>query len=244
MANDSPIVLPGNSSGASGQSVDLITPIAVILPFLLLIYVLSWGSKRKERKKRVIEASYNLIALDLLLLVILPACAKALSCGFVVLIPLIMFLLLVLFVFTRSKREAEHEMRLLKAVKDGHLRPVDLMRGGLEEEIRKAEVTGKKAKKEVPKPEPVEKKPAVPVKSQPPPPKWWVVKKVEPRVESKEEPAKQEEKLPETPVEKEKPKEEPKKSDLNHEEIESVITKVLEKKQQEKETEQTKQTTL
>lgn len=243
MADNSLVDLPGSGSGAPAQGFDLITPLAVIIPFLLFLYVLSWGSKRKERKKRVVELSYNLIALDLLILVILPACTKNLSCGTIVIIPLIMFLLLILFIFNRSKKEAEHELRLLKAIKDGHMRPVDIMRGRLEEEIRSAEAEKKKAKKEAPEPEPkpIEKKPAqAPVKSRPPPPKWWVVKKAEP----KEKPAKQEEKPPETPVKKETPKEEPKKSDVDHKEIENVITKVLEKRQQEKETGQTKQTTL
>lgn len=139
---DAPTVSPGSSQAipaGSVESVDLLMPFAFLVPLVLIIFVLLWASQKKDRKSRVVESSYALIALELILILVLPACNQALTCTVFSLIPVLMFAMLVAFMFHRSRREVQHEVRVIKAIKDGHLKHSDVLAGRLEDDIKQAE---------------------------------------------------------------------------------------------------------
>jgi hypothetical protein len=83
-----------------------------------------------------VEASYNLIAIELLLYLLLPICNQPFDCSFWAIIPLAMIGILVVFIYHRRHREAEHRMRVTKAASEGHVEETGLFQEKLEEEIR------------------------------------------------------------------------------------------------------------
>jgi hypothetical protein len=120
-----------------------------VAPLIALLLALRWAARRKDRKKKLVELSYNLIALDVLIIMLLPIRAGPFDYGFWLLIPIAMFALLMGFLYHRKKREHQHKRRVAKALSDGHVELSELLEGRIEAEIKKKK--GGKEKAEVKK---------------------------------------------------------------------------------------------
>lgn len=137
MGNISPVTLPAEVV-QSVPTVDVGMILLALLPFILFLIVVYWGLGHKERKSKVIELSYNLVAVQLLFFLLLPICSQPFDCGIWAVIPILMFGLLASFVYHRSSKEAQHKTRISKALKEGHVDLSGLLQGKLEDEIRKS----------------------------------------------------------------------------------------------------------
>ena len=144
MINDSLVMLPSTTVNASGSPLDAGTVLLAVAPFIIFLIVLWWGSKKKTRKKMTVEMAYNLIALQLLVFLFLPLCDQPFECGVWALVPIAMFAGLIAFVYYRMSKEAQHHMRVIRAIQDGHIGDVEAMQGQLEEEITEADKKPKK----------------------------------------------------------------------------------------------------
>lgn len=120
-------------SGTAQGSLDLVTPLFVLLPFIIFLLLVYWGMQKKDRKKRVIEASYNLIALQVLALLISPVCHDSFVCMAWAMVPVIMFAVLMYFSYHRKKKESESKKIIAKALADGHIHITGLLEGKLEQ---------------------------------------------------------------------------------------------------------------
>ncbi len=98
------------------MAISIIVPLLIFSLFVLIIW---WGTKKAERKKRTIEMSYNLIALQLLAFLMLPVCKGSAICLLWSMLPVAMFALLIWFMYHRAKKEAEHKIRVIKGMKRG-----------------------------------------------------------------------------------------------------------------------------
>ncbi len=143
MVNDTVAAISGGSA-APGQPMDVLTITLAVLPFIVFLFVLWWGSGKKGRKKMAVEMAYNLIALQLLLFLLLPICEQPFSCGAWALLPIAMFAGLIAFTYRRMVKEAEHTLRVIDAIKQGHIGDSD---GALERSDEKPPKTDKKGKK-------------------------------------------------------------------------------------------------
>lgn len=153
MVNESFVMLPNNTVSASGPPLDAGTVLLAVAPFIIFLIVLWWGSKKKTRKKVAVEMAYNLIALQLLVFLLLPLCEQPFECGVWALIPIAMFAGLVAFVYYRMSKEAQHHMRVIRAIQGGHIGDVEVMQGQLEEEIAEADKKEPKKKEDEPEEE-------------------------------------------------------------------------------------------
>lgn len=143
-------MLPGGAAGSmtGQQTLDPFTVLAVMVPLALFLLVIHWALKRKERKKRAIELSYDLIALELLLFLLLPVCGAPTSCVLWMFVPLAMITVLLAFMYHRKSREAQHKRRIGKALSEGHIDKSGLLQGKIEKELK-----GRPAKEKEGKPE-------------------------------------------------------------------------------------------
>jgi hypothetical protein len=146
MADVSPAI-PLDVAQSAVQDFDFFTILLVLIPFIAFLVLLHWGDHKKNRKKTVIELSYNLIALELLFLLLFPICLQPFDCGFWAIIPIAMFGLLGGFVYRRKNKDEAHERRLAKAVADGHLKKTHVIAGKLEEELKKSKEFNLRKKK-------------------------------------------------------------------------------------------------
>lgn len=151
------IVLPSEAV-SPGPSVDIVTIVIALVPFILMVGLIYWASKKKTRKQMGVEMSYNLIALELLLFVVLPICNEPFNCAYWAIIPILMFAFLVGFIYVRKAKEVRHKRRVAKALSDGHVELSELLQGKLEEEInsKKGGKEKEAIKKELVKKEPKE----------------------------------------------------------------------------------------
>ncbi len=138
MASGSWTSIPDTGSIAA-PAPDISTILLAVAPFIIFLLVLWWGSRKKARKKITIEMAYNLIALQLLVFLFLPLCELPFECGVWALIPIAMFAGLVAFVYYRMSKEAQHHMRVIKAIQEGHIGYAEVLQGQIEEEIAEAE---------------------------------------------------------------------------------------------------------
>jgi|GEM_PF-7046679 len=129
-------VSPGSATAQAAGSSGLFPNILLLLPFIALVLLIIWGSKKRGRKQRTIELGYNLIAIEALLLLLLPACHQIFSCGFWGIVPVAMFLALVLFIYHRRAMEAQHRAIVARAVTEGHVKPHALLQNKLEEDMK------------------------------------------------------------------------------------------------------------
>jgi hypothetical protein len=126
------------------------------LPFILFLIVIYWGNQKHGRKKKVLEISYNLIALQLLSYLLLPVCSLPLSCFVWALIPIAMFTLVAGYGYRCMYHEAQHHLRVAKAMSEGHVKPSGLLESKIENDL-KAKVKTSPPNDEVPE---APKKPA------------------------------------------------------------------------------------
>jgi hypothetical protein len=156
-----PVVMVGEASSQSA-TFDPIVLLAFI-PFILFLITIYWGKQRKDRKKRVLEICYNLIGLQLLFYLLLPICEQPVDCALWSIIPILMFAALMGFAYYRMRQEADHHLRVARALADGHVERTGLMQGKIEEELAAEEKKSKKKaleekpRKEEKKEEPSEK---------------------------------------------------------------------------------------
>jgi hypothetical protein len=80
-----------------------------------------------------------MIAVDLLLFLIVPVCEQPINCGIWAMVPIFMFAALVGFAYRRMSKEAQHKMRVVKAMREGHITNMGLYEGKLEDEVKSAE---------------------------------------------------------------------------------------------------------
>ncbi len=109
-------------------SLDLGTVLTALAPFAAFALILVWGVRRRKNRKMAMEMAYNMIALELLLFLLLPICEQPFDCGWWASILIFMFGALVAFYYHHLSRDARHVMRLIEAIKAGHIGEVELVR--------------------------------------------------------------------------------------------------------------------
>jgi hypothetical protein len=129
-------VVAGQPGAAAYSGVEATTVIALLIPLAILIYILHWGSKKAKRKDTALEVSYNLVALEIIMLVLSPLCSHNM-CLFGAAIPVIMLIALMLFVYHRKCRDREYAADIAKAVSEGHVRPDSIIHKKFQEEMDK-----------------------------------------------------------------------------------------------------------
>lgn len=130
-------VVAGQPGAAAYGGVEATTVIALLIPLAILIYILHWGSRKAKRKDMALEVSYNLVALEIIMLVLSPLCSHNM-CLFGAAIPVIMLIALMFFVYHRKRRDREYAADIAKAVSEGHVRPDSLIHKKFQEEMGKA----------------------------------------------------------------------------------------------------------
>jgi hypothetical protein len=145
------------------------------VPLTLFIIVLYWGKQKKDRQIRVSELVYSIIALQLLSYLLLPICEQPFDCSLWAIIPFFMFAAFIYFKAHRMHKEAQHHLRIAKAMAAGHVDASGLMQAAIEEDLAKAEKEKPKIKKSSPtiqikeEPKPEEPKPEEPKPEEPKP---------------------------------------------------------------------------
>lgn len=117
-----PAALPGLTSQAPAAGLDFVSITLALAPVIAFILLLYWGLQKKQRKDRVIELSYYLIILELVLIALLPICGQLLPCFGWAFVPIMMFGALMGFVGHRRKKEIEHKAHVSKAAAEGFIK--------------------------------------------------------------------------------------------------------------------------
>ena len=141
------MILTAEPTVSEAPGIDLVTISIALLPLLALILLLMWGKKKKGRKKRTVELSYNIIALELLLFLLLPICKQPFDCALWAAIPIIMFAALLSFMYHSLSKEANHHIRIAKAMSEGHVDKVGLLQGEIEEDLAREKKNPQKKEK-------------------------------------------------------------------------------------------------
>jgi hypothetical protein len=127
-------VVAGQPAAQAYSGVEATTIIALLIPLAILIYILHWGSRKAKRKDKALEVSYNLVALEIIMLVLSPLCSNNM-CIFGAAIPVAMLIALMFFAYHRKRRDREYAADVAKAISEGHVRPDSLIQKKFQEEI-------------------------------------------------------------------------------------------------------------
>jgi len=127
-------VVAGQPAAPAYGGVEATTIIALLVPLAILIYILHWGSRKAKRKDMALEVSYNLIALEIIMLVLSPLCSHNM-CIFGAAVPVAMLVAMMFFAYHRKRRDREHAAGVAKAIAEGHVRPDSLIQKKFQEEI-------------------------------------------------------------------------------------------------------------
>jgi len=144
-------VSPGVPGGSYAPAPDVGSIAVALIPVIIFAALLYWGFQKKTRKKTTVEVSYNLIAIEALVVLFLPLCRETVSCAVWAVLPVGMFIGLVAFIYHRKAREKEHKEAIKKAAVEGHIKTTVLVRETMHDDLKKTKekLMGGSHKKEV-----------------------------------------------------------------------------------------------
>lgn len=144
-------VSPGVSGGNYAPALDVGSIVIAFIPVIIFAAMLYWGFQKKTRKKTTVEVSYNLIAIEALVVLFLPLCRETVSCAVWAALPIGMFIGLVAFIYHRKAKEKEHKDAIKKAAVEGHIKTTVLVRETMHDDLKrtKEKLMGSSHKNEV-----------------------------------------------------------------------------------------------